>query len=155
MIFFSPWHPQLLEVCKSDRTCGRGLYCDYHYGNCVQHKLELEPCRRDGHCDRGLECRFGTCQKVLKLGMEGELILQQIILKILENCPLPANDVSTLTLVIILHWVLFLPNIKGSRTCSQKTDRNVHSRRLKNVSQIWWQDKRNITTVLFELLHLL
>ncbi|XP_071803734.1 dickkopf-related protein 3-like [Asterias amurensis] len=62
---------ELLEVCQSDRTCGRGLYCDNHYGNCVQHKLELEPCRRDGHCDRGLECRFGTCQKVLKLGMEG------------------------------------------------------------------------------------
>ncbi|XP_038077930.1 dickkopf-related protein 3-like [Patiria miniata] len=60
-----------LRVCKSDKACGRGFFCDRHYGECLPHHQELEPCRRDGHCDRGLECRFGTCQEAIKSGNVG------------------------------------------------------------------------------------
>ncbi|XP_022079852.1 dickkopf-related protein 3-like [Acanthaster planci] len=62
---------EALEVCKSDKACGRGFFCDRHYGECIPHRHELEPCRRDGHCNRGLECRFGTCQQIIKSGRVG------------------------------------------------------------------------------------
>nr|XP_006817126.1 PREDICTED: dickkopf-related protein 3-like [Saccoglossus kowalevskii] len=54
------------EPCMNDKTCGRGRYCDKHYGNCRSHKLESQPCRRDGHCQKGFDCMFGKCVKALK-----------------------------------------------------------------------------------------
>ncbi|XP_071950578.1 dickkopf-related protein 3-like [Antedon mediterranea] len=57
--------------CRSDKACGRGKFCDQHYGNCLDHKLENALCRRDSHCRKGLDCRFGKCQKTIKPGTVG------------------------------------------------------------------------------------
>ncbi|XP_033106280.1 dickkopf-related protein 3-like [Anneissia japonica] len=57
--------------CRSDKACGRGKYCDQHYRNCRDHKVENAPCRQDSHCRKGLDCRFGKCQKTVKPGTVG------------------------------------------------------------------------------------
>ncbi|XP_071812568.1 uncharacterized protein [Apostichopus japonicus] len=57
--------------CDRDKSCGKGLFCDLHYGGCRRHKSVGEPCRRDGHCTRGTHCRFGTCQTAIAEGMLG------------------------------------------------------------------------------------
>lgn len=50
------------KPCENDKSCGKGKYCDKHYGACEQHKPLGVLCRRDGHCQRGLECVFGKCR---------------------------------------------------------------------------------------------
>ncbi|XP_077978904.1 dickkopf-related protein 3-like [Glandiceps talaboti] len=57
--------------CLSDKSCGRGKYCDKHYGNCRSNKRTGEPCRRDGHCQKGFDCMFGKCVKTLRSGSLG------------------------------------------------------------------------------------
>ncbi|KAJ8024788.1 Dickkopf-related protein 3 [Holothuria leucospilota] len=57
--------------CQRDKSCGKGFFCDLHYGNCRPHKSAGEPCRRDGHCERGFDCRFGTCQTSVAVGALG------------------------------------------------------------------------------------
>ncbi|XP_070565834.1 dickkopf-related protein 3-like [Ptychodera flava] len=57
--------------CTNDKSCGRGRFCDRHYGNCRYHKRVNEPCRRDGHCQKGHDCMFGKCVKAFKPGSMG------------------------------------------------------------------------------------
>lgn len=59
--------------CDRDKSCGKGNYCDLHYGGCRRHKTAGEPCRRDGHCSRGMHCRFGSCQTAVAEGMLGKI----------------------------------------------------------------------------------
>ncbi|XP_071491245.1 dickkopf-related protein 3-like [Diadema antillarum] len=47
--------------CESDKMCGRGRFCDFHYGGCHRHREQGQQCRRDGHCQKGHDCMFGTC----------------------------------------------------------------------------------------------
>lgn len=65
---------RLLQVCKSDRQCGRGYFCDYHYGVCYVHSRLHEPCRRDGHCRRHHECVFGRCRIFIPRPEPGDYI---------------------------------------------------------------------------------
>ncbi|XP_064648604.1 dickkopf-related protein 3-like [Lineus longissimus] len=57
--------------CVSDRTCGRGRFCDRHYGTCDLHRREGQPCRRDGHCTKNTDCMYGRCVKTILVGQAG------------------------------------------------------------------------------------
>ncbi|KAM5135084.1 uncharacterized protein ACMZJ9_017687 [Mantella aurantiaca] len=58
-------------TCDYDRACGRGLFCDRHFGLCVALRHEGQYCRKDSQCVRGLSCMHGHCQRVLPSGHEG------------------------------------------------------------------------------------
>ncbi|CAH1790246.1 unnamed protein product [Owenia fusiformis] len=60
-----------IEPCRTDKGCGRGRFCDRHYGFCHLHRVAGETCRRDGHCMRGFDCMFGKCKKRKQLKTEG------------------------------------------------------------------------------------
>nr|XP_027223902.1 uncharacterized protein LOC113816081 [Penaeus vannamei] len=60
-----------LRLCTNDRVCGRGQFCDQHYGVCRDHVTEGHECRRDAMCEGGYACMFGLCQKRIKRGREG------------------------------------------------------------------------------------
>ncbi|XP_069986341.1 dickkopf-related protein 3 [Penaeus vannamei] len=60
-----------LRLCTNDRVCGRGQFCDQHYGVCRDHVTEGRECRRDAMCEGGYNCMFGLCQKRIKRGREG------------------------------------------------------------------------------------
>ncbi|XP_800228.1 dickkopf-related protein 3 [Strongylocentrotus purpuratus] len=51
--------------CDSDKMCGRGRFCDLHYGGCHRHRQPGHQCRRDGHCQKGHDCMFGTCRATI------------------------------------------------------------------------------------------
>nr|XP_054767667.1 uncharacterized protein LOC129274937 [Lytechinus pictus] len=51
--------------CDSDKKCGRGRFCDLHYGGCHRHRRPGHLCRRDGHCQKGNDCMFGTCSETI------------------------------------------------------------------------------------------
>uniref|UniRef100_A0A3Q1F5Z5 Dickkopf N-terminal cysteine-rich domain-containing protein n=1 Tax=Acanthochromis polyacanthus TaxID=80966 RepID=A0A3Q1F5Z5_9TELE len=61
----------LQAVCEHDRVCGRGFYCDRHFGLCVPLRAEGFYCRRDSQCVRGLSCMFGKCHRSVPTGHEG------------------------------------------------------------------------------------
>lgn len=61
----------LQRLCTNDRVCGRGQFCDQHYGVCRDHVTEGHECRRDAMCEGGYACMFGLCQKRIKRGREG------------------------------------------------------------------------------------
>ncbi|XP_075436525.1 uncharacterized protein LOC142473207 [Ascaphus truei] len=58
-------------TCDHDRGCGRGLFCDRHFGLCVALRQDGQYCRKDSHCARGLGCMFGRCQRTIPGGHEG------------------------------------------------------------------------------------
>ncbi|XP_071967650.1 uncharacterized protein [Engystomops pustulosus] len=58
-------------TCDHDRSCGRGLFCDRHFGLCVALRHEGQYCRKDSQCVRGLGCMFGRCQQIVPGGHEG------------------------------------------------------------------------------------
>ncbi|XP_053573479.1 dickkopf-related protein 3 [Bombina bombina] len=58
-------------TCDNDRSCGRGLFCDRHFGLCVALRHEGQYCRKDSQCVRGLGCMYGRCQRVIPGGHEG------------------------------------------------------------------------------------
>ncbi|XP_063591827.1 dickkopf-related protein 3-like [Penaeus indicus] len=62
---------QHLRLCTNDRVCGRGQFCDQHYGVCRDHLTEGQECRGDAMCEGGYDCMFGVCQKRIKRGREG------------------------------------------------------------------------------------
>ncbi|XP_042890736.1 dickkopf-related protein 3-like [Penaeus japonicus] len=66
---FNPY--KHLRLCTNDRVCGRGQFCDQHYGVCRDRMTEGQPCRRDAMCQGGYDCMFGMCQKRIKRGREG------------------------------------------------------------------------------------
>ncbi|XP_014665824.1 PREDICTED: dickkopf-related protein 3-like [Priapulus caudatus] len=57
--------------CENDKACGKGKFCDHHYGTCEVHRAEASLCRRDGNCEKGLECVFGKCRPVVEHGTVG------------------------------------------------------------------------------------
>lgn len=57
--------------CLNDRSCGRGKFCDEHYGTCETHRNAGEACRRDRHCQKGYDCMFGKCQKTIAPSLIG------------------------------------------------------------------------------------
>ncbi|OCT62101.1 dickkopf-related protein 3 [Xenopus laevis] len=57
--------------CDHDRGCGRGLFCDRHFGLCVALRHEGQYCRKDSQCVRGLGCMYGRCQRIIPGGHEG------------------------------------------------------------------------------------
>uniref|UniRef100_A0AAU7EB79 Dickkopf5 protein n=1 Tax=Terebratalia transversa TaxID=34513 RepID=A0AAU7EB79_TERTR len=59
------------EICKTDKSCGKGKFCDRHYGFCDRKRQSGQYCRRDGQCEHGLQCMFGKCTKSLKHGTIG------------------------------------------------------------------------------------
>ncbi|XP_040185723.1 dickkopf-related protein 3-like [Rana temporaria] len=58
-------------TCDHDRGCGRGLFCDHHFGLCVPLRHEGQYCRKDSQCIRGLGCMYGHCQRIIPGGHEG------------------------------------------------------------------------------------
>ncbi|XP_053308757.1 dickkopf-related protein 3-like [Spea bombifrons] len=58
-------------TCDHDRACGKGLFCDRHFGLCVALRHEGQFCRKDSQCVRGLGCMFGRCQQIIPGGREG------------------------------------------------------------------------------------
>ncbi|OWA50439.1 hypothetical protein BV898_14956 [Hypsibius exemplaris] len=57
--------------CQSGKPCGRGKFCDNHYGKCERVKRRGDFCREDNHCQRKHECVFGRCRKEVPKGQEG------------------------------------------------------------------------------------
>ena len=60
------------DKCLEDRQCGKGRFCDLHYGICRSEKSPGFACRRDRMCARGLACMFGRCQSKIPTGEEGQ-----------------------------------------------------------------------------------
>ncbi|CAH2292551.1 dickkopf-related 3-like [Pelobates cultripes] len=58
-------------TCDNDRACGRGLFCDRHFGLCMALRHEGQFCRKDSQCVRGLGCMYGKCQQIIPDGHEG------------------------------------------------------------------------------------
>uniref|UniRef100_A0A8C5WDU3 Dickkopf N-terminal cysteine-rich domain-containing protein n=1 Tax=Leptobrachium leishanense TaxID=445787 RepID=A0A8C5WDU3_9ANUR len=58
-------------TCDHDRACGRGLFCDRHFGLCMTLRHEWQLCRKDSQCVRGLGCMYGRCQHIIPGGLEG------------------------------------------------------------------------------------
>ncbi|XP_057371686.1 dickkopf-related protein 3-like [Daphnia carinata] len=59
------------DKCMEDRQCGKGRFCDLHYGVCRTEKSPGFACRRDRMCGKGLACMFGRCQAKIATGEEG------------------------------------------------------------------------------------
>lgn len=55
-----------------DKPCGKGRFCDLHYGVCRTEKSPGFACRRDRMCGKGLACMFGRCQAKIATGEEGK-----------------------------------------------------------------------------------
>ncbi len=55
-----------------DKQCGKGRFCDLHYGVCRTEKSPGFACRRDRMCGKGLACMFGRCQAKIATGEEGK-----------------------------------------------------------------------------------
>ncbi|XP_046650245.1 dickkopf-related protein 3-like isoform X1 [Daphnia pulicaria] len=59
------------DKCMEDKQCGKGRFCDLHYGVCRTEKSPGFACRRDRMCGKGLACMFGRCQAKIATGEEG------------------------------------------------------------------------------------
>nr|XP_033773687.1 dickkopf-related protein 3-like [Geotrypetes seraphini] len=57
--------------CDQERSCGKGQFCDRHFGLCVPLQQEGQYCRKDSQCIRGLGCMFGKCHRMSPGGQEG------------------------------------------------------------------------------------
>ena len=57
-----------------DKQCGKGRFCDLHYGVCRTEKSPGFACRRDRMCGKGLACMYGRCQAKIPTGEEGKFV---------------------------------------------------------------------------------
>lgn len=57
-----------------DKQCGKGRFCDLHYGVCRTEKSPGFACRRDRMCGKGLACMYGRCQAKIPTGEEGKFL---------------------------------------------------------------------------------
>ena len=71
------------DKCLEDRQCGKGRFCDMHYGVCRPEKSPGFACRRDRMCAKGLHCMYGRCQAKIPSGEEGIIEDQKLCLLLL------------------------------------------------------------------------
>lgn len=104
-----------------DKQCGKGRFCDLHYGVCRTEKSPGFACRRDRMCGKGLACMFGRCQAKIPTGEEGKYIFKNLFDLFSCLCSLivcqPLAGLSVKGHRLFLPQRLFDGSVDGTRSC--------------------------------------